>query len=92
MKKLILLITIICLLSIGVVFAQNSEPPKGPLQGGPPPEAIDACRDKADGDACSFKSPHGTLEGLCKSTPDGKHFACVPKGHKPGRHPQQGEM
>ncbi|MCA9646984.1 MAG: hypothetical protein H6718_09130 [Polyangiaceae bacterium] len=43
----------------------------------PPKEAQDACSGKQEGADCSFKSPHGTLEGVCRTVKD-DYFACVP--------------
>lgn len=51
----------------------------GPREGarrGPPPGAIEACEGIAEGDACVLDAPHGTVEGVCRSGPDGN--ACVP--------------
>lgn len=34
---------------------------------GPPPEAIDACKDKKEGDSVEFTSPNGdTIKAICK--------------------------
>jgi hypothetical protein len=44
---------------------------------GPPPEAFTACDDIATGDACVLDTPRGTLEGICRSTSDGR-TACAP--------------
>ncbi len=42
----------------------------------PPPEAQNACRGKGEGIACSFRAPHGKVEGGCRNTPHG--MTCVP--------------
>lgn len=63
-------------------------PAGGPPHGhphGPPPEALTACDGIDIGDACVVDSPHGTLEGTCRSTPHGE--ACVP-AHLPARPPE----
>jgi hypothetical protein len=45
---------------------------------GPPPEALDACKNKKDGDVCQFNSPHGdVVSGTCWA-PQGKPLACKP--------------
>lgn len=48
----------------------------------PPPEAVDACDGKSEGDSCSVDTPHGTLDGECRNVPSGE-LACVPDGHPP---------
>lgn len=56
-------------------------PGGGPSGGGhpqgPPPQAFTACEDTAVGDACVVDTPHGTIEGICRSTPEGR-TACAP--------------
>jgi hypothetical protein len=40
--------------------------PRGKRRG-PPPQAIEACKGKAEGDTCSFESRRrGPIEGVCK--------------------------
>ena len=48
--------------------------------GGPPNEAIQVCRGKSQGEACTFQSPQGMLEGVCEDIPEGV-TACVPLDH-----------
>ncbi len=43
---------------------------------GPPEEAFDVCNDKAEGEACEFEAPHGTVTGTCAQVDEG--FVCVP--------------
>lgn len=50
----------------------NDEP-----RSGQPSPAIDACRGKEDGAACSFSSPEGTLNGTCRNLL--RLRACVPQ-------------
>lgn len=51
-------------------------------QHGPPPEAIEACKDKKAGDAVSFKGRRGeSLKATCQEV-EGTLVA-VPEGHKP---------
>ncbi|MEW5837324.1 MAG: hypothetical protein AB1717_00615 [Pseudomonadota bacterium] len=46
---------------------------------GPPPEALDACKDKQSGDACQFNSPRGdSMSGVCYA-PQDKPLACKPE-------------
>lgn len=60
--------------------AQN-QPPRNGRMSGPPPEALQACADKAIEDACTMTRPRGneTVEGRCVTTPDEK-LACLPNG------------
>jgi hypothetical protein len=57
-------------------------PPAEGRRRGPPPEAIAACADAREGDACAFDGPPGRLEGQCRVVRDGS-LACVPAGHRP---------
>ncbi|MBF0504162.1 MAG: hypothetical protein HQL14_03570 [Candidatus Omnitrophica bacterium] len=63
---------------------QRSGPPRIP-----PQFAIDACTDKAQGDACEMTTPRGTRSGICHSTPDQKYFACMPNRRKMSSQEQQ---
>ena len=53
---------------------------------GPPPEAIEACADLAEGDACSFTGRRNDeITGTCIAPPDGDGgLACAPEGGPPG--------
>lgn len=59
-------------------------PPAGDCQGQqlpprPPPEALAACANLQDGQACSFVTPNGsTISGHCKPGPNGEPLACAP--------------
>jgi hypothetical protein len=58
----------------------------GPGQGSrrtPPPEAIDACSGRSEGDACGFQAPMGRVDGECRQVPEGQ-TACVPAGGRRG--------
>ncbi len=49
---------------------------------GPPPEAIEACDGKAEGDDCEFETSQGdTITGTCKMIED--VLACAPEGPPP---------
>ena len=53
-------------------------------KGGPPPEALDACRGKSSGAACRFTGRRGEpLNGSCFSPPNGAAPACRPEGGPP---------
>jgi hypothetical protein len=52
---------------------------------GPPPEAIEACSGKAEGDECRFTGRRGdNINGTCLNPPrDESLLACVPQGGPP---------
>ena len=58
---------------------------------GPPPEAIEACADKSEGDSCGFSGRQGeAVEGTCFAPPsEGKALACKPEGGRGGHQQQQ---
>lgn len=47
---------------------------------GPSPEAIAACKDKSEGDACEFDAPRGHVSGTCRKVKTGD-VACVHPHH-----------
>jgi len=55
---------------------------------GPPAEAIEACKDKVEGDACSFSGQRGDEEGSCAAAPRNEAprnedvLACMPSGQQ----------
>lgn len=53
----------------------------------PPAEAVQACQGATDGAACTFTMGDRTLEGACRTTPDGRAFACAPS-RPPGPPPE----
>jgi YHYH protein len=56
----------------------------------PPPEALAACANKADGAQCSVNLPSGgNLAGQCHAPP-GRKLACIPAGGPPGGPPPGG--
>jgi hypothetical protein len=56
--------------------------------GGPPPQMLEACEGKKEGDDCSFTSPRtgGEMEGTCQPRRDApEQMACRPSGRgRPG--------
>ena len=69
--------TLITLVFVGLsTSVVHARPP------GPPPEAIEACEGRTEGDVCEVNTPHGRLEGTCRIVPE-ELFACVPNGHRP---------
>lgn len=89
---------IACVLALaacaGTVSAQDNPPPappdgaaSGPGAGrpkGPPPEAIQACKGKAEGTSVSFTARDGrSLSGVCRLV-DGQLAAMPQRGERPG--------
>jgi membrane fusion protein (multidrug efflux system) len=49
--------------------------------GGPPPQMLEACEGKKEGDDCSFTSPRGDMEGTCRPRRDNPdQLLCRPGG------------
>lgn len=72
--------------------AQNGQRPDGPPPDGkppgPPPEAIAACKGKAEGAKAEFKGRGGeTVKGTCKKLREA--FAVLPDGAPPPPPPPQ---
>jgi hypothetical protein len=47
---------------------------------GPRPEAIAACKEKKEGDSCTFEGRHGAVAGACRKVHTGD-LACVRPHH-----------
>jgi hypothetical protein len=62
--------------SSGLLLAQPGGDQGGPRP--PPKEALDSCKSLSVGQACSFSSPRGAVNGTCWA-PEGKPLACNPK-------------
>lgn len=75
----ILLIVGICAFSVSALA--NDRPVKGEGRPkAPPPEAIEACVDKVEGDSVSFETRRGdTLTGICMTVDD--QLVAVPEDH-----------
>ncbi len=74
----------------GAAPGQDGGPPHGAHHHGPPPEAIDACKGKTDGDMCNFTSPRGDkITGTCHNpppdAPSDAAIACMPANGPPPR-------
>ena len=65
--------------------AQSS--PGGDEHHGPRPEAIAACKDKSEGDACDFEAPHGHVSGTCHKVQAGDLACFHPHHHHAGETP-----
>ena len=53
---------------------------------GPPQEAISACSSQSAGATCSFTHGDRTVEGTCRTGPQGDTLACAPAGGPGGHH------
>ncbi len=75
---------------LSLSFLAHAQPPSGSRgeRRGPPPEAVDACSGASEAQACTFESPHGTVEGTCRKPPQADELACVPNDHCGGPPPQ----
>jgi hypothetical protein len=73
---------LVMLLSLAPLAARAADEP--PRHSGPPPEALQACKDKQAEAACTFTGPRGSMEGSCFA-PQGKPLACRPAGAPPMR-------
>jgi len=59
---------------------QGSLPQQGTRQG-PPQQALAACAESTQGDACSFTMPNGNaINGSCVTPPNTNVLACAPQG------------
>lgn len=69
------LISVIALLLCTSAFAQ----PEHAKRRGPPPEALEVCKDKAAGTAVEMTSPRGdVVKGVCR-------MVMIPLDERPGR-------
>ncbi|SHO49924.1 hypothetical protein [Desulfopila aestuarii] len=73
-----ILILLVLMPVAGCAENSNRESKRGPQ--GPPPEAIDACKDKQEGDSVTFTGRRGeSLKATCKAMQG--ILAAVPEGH-----------
>ena len=81
-----LLLTSTSLMLVATIAIPAAQAQSGERGGrrGPPPEALEACTDKVEGDACSFSGPRGDVEGSCIVPPRGEEsLICGPAdGHR----------
>jgi hypothetical protein len=78
LKRMGLAIVVTLLMIPALGQAQNS--PADDEHHGPRPEAIAACKDKTEGDACEFDAPRGHIAGACRKVRTGD-LACVHPHH-----------
>jgi hypothetical protein len=84
MLKLGLLAPIVTLiLVVPTLGSADDSPDAGDHHWQPRPEAIAACKDKSEGDACSFEGHHGTVSGTCHKFKSGD-LACMHPHHHEG--------
>ncbi|MEE9303742.1 MAG: hypothetical protein V3U84_08135 [Thiotrichaceae bacterium] len=84
----------VCLAIImaSTAIAKPGDGGKGGHPGGPPPEALEACADKSEIEACSFITPRGhEINGTCIIPPHNEaELICAPEGGPP-EHPRPPE-
>lgn len=78
-----MLVTLSLIIVSGTALADGDGEGKQKQRRGAPPEAIEACRDLNEGDACQFDGRRGEVSGTCFVPPkDDAVLACKPKRHK----------
>ena len=80
MLNLARLMVVIALMIVPILSAAQSSPSDDEHHRPPRPEAIAACKDKSEGDACEFDAPHGHVAGTCRKVGTGD-LACVHAHH-----------
>ncbi|MFK8043798.1 hypothetical protein [Congregibacter sp.] len=74
----------IALASLSVNVAAQEDDGENRGQGkrrGPPPEALEACANLSEGDACAFTGRRGDMSGVCFAPPkEDAALACAPEG------------
>ncbi len=79
------LFTLLFLSSIAVASVSCAAPEKRGRHQGPPAEAIEACADLSQGDACSFLGRRDEeISGSCAVVSDDE-LACAPEGGPSGQ-------
>jgi hypothetical protein len=69
--QLLLAATVLAVPALALADRDDPHPP-------PVPEAVAACKDKVDGDACEFDGPHGHRAGSCRVATTGDLFCRHP--------------
>lgn len=78
MKTFLKVLSLSAILATSFSYANES---KRPERKGPPPEAYEACENKAEGEAVSIETPRGhTLEASCQLKDD--VLVAVPDRHR----------
>jgi hypothetical protein len=77
MKNWIRIATAIGVLAVPTLVAAQNNPGEGDEHHhGPGPEAIAACKNKSEGNACEYDGRHGHESGACRKVRSGD-LACV---------------
>jgi hypothetical protein len=85
MPKLRPWILVSTLMAIPALAGADDAPDGGEHHHHPPPQAFAACKDKKDGDACSFEGRHGEVSGTCHQGRSGD-LVCMPPHHEHEHH------
>jgi hypothetical protein len=85
MLKLIQSAVIVTLVAVPTLGSADDTPDGGEHHWSRP-EAIAACKDKNEGDACTFEGHHSTVSGTCRKVQSGD-LACVHPHHHEGPKP-----
>jgi hypothetical protein len=82
MKRFAMLMAVAAVLMSATAWAYSEDGERGRRRGrrGPPEEAVTACEDKTEGEACAFTVPRRDIEGTCESMRRSEEVACVPEG------------
>ena len=83
MSKVMFLPVAVALMMVAALGAAQSSPSDDEPHG-PRPEAIAACKDKSEGDACEFDGPRGHVAGSCRKARTGDLACMHPHHHHDG--------
>jgi len=86
-------LTLACALCLAAPFAQAEPDSQRGRRHGPPPQAIDACRDQTENSACEFTGRRGKIvEGNCISPPRlDAELVCAPEAGRRHQRPHRGD-
>lgn len=90
MNSLRILSFTVAVLFATTAFAGNQRGGNKRGHKGPPTKMVQACVDKAEGDACSFEGRNGTVEGTCSTGRYNDILRCRPGDGFRGRHGRHG--
>ena len=83
MMKLVRVSIVAALIATPTLGAAEDKPDGGEHHW-PRPEAIAACKDKSEGNACEFDAPRGHVAGTCRKVPSGDLVCVHPHHHHEG--------
>jgi hypothetical protein len=84
MSKLTRIVVVATLVAVPAIGAAQTSPPNDDEHRGPSPEAIAACKDKKEGDACEFDGARGHVSGNCRKARSGDLACMHPHHHHDG--------